>query len=239
MQLSLRDVINRFDVSERVIYDWIEKKEMPFLKINEQYRFNYVSLLEWALENNIHLTPEILSIEEDSSEEQILSGALKLGDVHYDVYANNREEIIRKVVDILPLPEDTDRSSLFEVLWARESMCSTGIGKGIAIPHLRNPMIFHIENPIIMTCFLKQPIDFHALDGEPVSILFVMLTPSIKTHLTLLARLAFCLQDQKLKDYLHTKVSREELIAQFIILESRLNLKNTANNTREREPDSL
>ena len=222
MQLTFRDILRVFHVSEKTVRDWIDKKHMPCVVANEQYRFNYINLLEWALEHNIKLTPEILNLSEAEFDGHILSSALKSGDIHYDVAGNNREEVLKAVVDISSLPQGMDRKHLFEMLWARESMASTAIGNGIAIPHVRNPIVLRIDQPLITVCFLKSPIDFKALDGKPVFVLFTVFSPSVKIHLSLLARLAFCLQNPPLQDYLSRKASREEILATFFVLESKL-----------------
>ena len=229
MQLSFRDILRIFKVSENVVHDWINKKKTPCVVANEQYRFNYINLLEWALENNIKLTPEILNLSETEFDGHILSSALKSGAIHYDVAGSNREEVLKSVVDLLPLPPGMDPKHFFEMLWARESMASTAIGNGIAIPHVRNPIILYVDQPIITVCFLKSSIDFKALDRKPVFVLFVVFSPSVKMHLALLARLAFCLQDPKLQEYLQRKVSREEILADFFVLESRLDLYKDEN----------
>src|SRR3989338_4595588 len=222
MQLTFRDILRVFAVPEKTVRDWIGKKGMPCVMANEQYRFNYINLLEWALEKDIKLTPEILNLGDLEFEGHVLSNALKRGDVHYDIAGNNREEVLKTVVDILPLPPGMDRKHLFEMLWARESMASTAVGNGIAIPHVRNPIVLHIDQPVVTVCFLKSPIDFKALDRKPVFILFTVLSPSVKMHLAILARLAFCLHDPKLLDYLHRRAPREKVLADFFVLEAKL-----------------
>lgn len=228
MQLTLRNILQIFQVSEKVVNEWIDKKKMPCVKINERYRFNYIHLLEWALENNIKLTSEIFNISEAQSEESLLSGAFKRGDIHYDILGNNQEEVLKAVVEILPLPEGMDRSNLFDMLWTRELMGSTAIGEGIAIPHVRNPIILHIDQPMITTCFLRNPIDFNAPDHKPVHTLFIVLSPSVKMHLNLLAHLAYCLQNTKLQECLNQRCPREEILANFFVLESKLNLNKSS-----------
>ena len=117
-----------------------------------------------------------------------------------------------------------------------QNINSTAVGGGIAIPHVRNPIVLHIDQPVITMCFLKSPIDFNALDRKPVSILFIVLSPSIKMHLALLARLAFCLRDPKLQDYLHRKASREEVMADFFVLEAKLDVYKNGNGKRLTKP---
>lgn len=73
-------------------------------------------------------------------------------------------------------------------------MASTGIGDGIAIPHVRNPVVLHVERPLITLCMLSEPVDFAAVDGKPVHTLFTLVSPNVRTHLQVLSRLAFALR---------------------------------------------
>ena len=98
------------------------------------------------------------------------------------------------------------------MLLAREALGSTGIGDGIAIPHVRNPIVLHVSKPLIALCFLENPIDFGALDGQPVSILFAMISPTVRAHLHLLSRLGFVLQNPTLRQALKQQAGREELM---------------------------
>ena len=233
MHLFLRDITGIFQVSEKTIYKWIDKKGFPCVNVNEQFRFNFTDVLEWALECKIKLTPEILNfIEQKDGDHDILSGALKKGGIHYGIQGRNREDVLKTIVDLLPLPPDADRRSLFELFLARELMESTAIGNGIALPHIRNPIILNIQEPLVTLCFLKSAVDFHALDGKAVSILFTILSPSVKMHLSILSRLAFCLQNSNLQKYLHERASMEEIMAEFIILESRLGLSGKKKKTK-------
>ena len=82
-----------------------------------------------------------------------------------------------------------DEREVFETLLQRERLGSTGIGEGIAIPHGKLP---HLERIFGLLARLEKPIDFEALDGEPVDILFLLLAPTTAgaDHLKALARVA-------------------------------------------------
>lgn len=229
MQISIPDIMKIFQVQEKTIYEWIAKKKMPCVKANEQFRFNTIELLEWSLENRIRLTADILALgERELGKPGILAEALKIGGVYYDVQGENREEVLKHVVQLLAFPVEVDKKSLLEMFLARESMESTAVGNGIALPHLRNPVVLNIDEPFVTLCFLKNAVDFNALDRKPVSILFVLASPSIKIHLLLLSRLSFCLQDPGFLKYLRARASKEELIAEAIVIESRLILQRKA-----------
>src|SRR5262249_48316043 len=89
---------------------------------------------------------------------------------------------------------------------------STGIGEGIAIPHVRNPIVLHVPRPTVTLCFLDRPIDFGALDGKPVHVLFAMVSPTVRAHLRLLSRLSFALHDAGFKKAVLCKASRDEIL---------------------------
>src|SRR5438128_2157857 len=80
----------------------------------------------------------------------------------------NKDLALRALVQVLPLPESIDRELLLALFRAREASASTAVGDGIAIPHVRNPIVLHVARPVITLAFLSHPVDFGALDGKPV-----------------------------------------------------------------------
>ncbi|MBI0415764.1 MAG: PTS IIA-like nitrogen regulatory protein PtsN [Nitrosospira sp.] len=84
---------------------------------------------------------------------------------------------------------------IFNALMAREQLGSTGLGNGIAIPHCRVPMCQDIVGTLIT---LSKPIDFDAIDGKPVDILFVLIVPEEQhdEHIKTLAGLAALFNDE-------------------------------------------
>jgi PTS system nitrogen regulatory IIA component len=213
MQLSVKDAALILNVSEKTIYRWIKQEAIPAYRINEQFRFNRAELLEWATSRRIQVSPDIF-VERDQGGLPLpsLSEALKAGGVAYRVGGTDQASVLRSVVDVLNLPEEVDRDFLYQVLLARETLGSTGIGDGIAIPHVRNPVVLHVSKPTVTLCFLENPIDFQAIDKQPVSTLFTLISPSVRAHLHLLSRLGFVLRDGDFKAAIHRRASREELM---------------------------
>ncbi len=221
MQLSFRDVLEVFHVPEKVVHDWIDKKNMPCTRANEQYHFNYIALLDWALGNKIKLTPELLALGEKQKQYSgVIYEALKTGGIYYDILGSHRDEVIKAIVDVLPLPQKSNKELLVSMFIAREKLTSTGVGNGIAMPHVRSPVVLPIARSSITLCFLKEPVDFNAIDHKPVYVVFTLLTPTVKEHMVILSRLAFCLQNTRLLEFLHTKASSEQILAEVRVLES-------------------
>jgi PTS system nitrogen regulatory IIA component len=122
----------------------------------------------------------------------------------------------------MPLPDGVDRDELYSVLVAREALCSTGMGNGVAIPHPRGPIVLGISEPQVTLVFPQQPFDYGALDGKPVSILFVIVSTSVRVHLQLLSHLMFGLQDEAFRQLLNERVSQDEIFSRLEAIESQM-----------------
>lgn len=223
MQLTVTEAARLLQVEERIVLNWIKKKGLPAVKINERYRLNRVDLLEWATDHGIKLSPEIFAAgRADEIPLPSLSQALEAGGIHYQVRGEDTPAVLKNVVALLKLPPQIDPEFLLQVLLAREALGTTAIGDGIAIPHVRNPILLHIPSPAITLCFLEKPIDFDALDGKPVDILFTLISPTAKTHLHLLAKLAYALRDERFKTVLQRRGSEAEILAAVRAIEAEL-----------------
>jgi PTS system nitrogen regulatory IIA component len=215
MQLTVKDAATLLQVSERTIYRWISEGSIPSFRVHDQHRFNRVELLEWATSRRIPVSPAIFDEPDAHQAIPSLSEALERGGIHYRVSGNDAPTVLRSVVSLMHLPEEVDREFLYSVFLARERLGSTGVGDGIAIPHVRNPVVLHVTRPEICLSFLERPIDFGALDGKPVSILFALVTPTVRAHLQILSRLAFLLRDERLRALLRRQAGRDEIVAAF------------------------
>ena len=157
MQLVVKDVARLFNVSEKTVYRWIDQGILPAYRINDQYRFNRAELLEWATSRRMNVSPDIFAEPESSATPlPSLVEALQAGGIFYRIGGTEKESVLRAVVETLRLPEEVDRGFLLRVLLARETLESTGIGDGIAIPHVRNPVVLHVARPLITLCFLEH-----------------------------------------------------------------------------------
>jgi PTS system nitrogen regulatory IIA component len=150
MQLTVRDAARLLNVSEKTIYRWINQGNLPAYRVNEQYRFNRAELLEWCTSRKINVSVEIFH-EPESTTAPLpqLAAALEAGGIFFRLGGHDKESVLRAVVTTMRLPDEVDREFLFRVLLAREALGSTGIGDGIAIPHVRNPVVLHVAQPSI------------------------------------------------------------------------------------------
>jgi PTS system nitrogen regulatory IIA component len=222
MQLTVQNVAELLNVSEKTVYRWISDGSLPGYRVSGQYRFNRAEVLEWATSHKIHVSPKIFEEPQSAAPLPGLYEALQAGGVHYRVGGTDRASALQCVVEALSMPHEVDRKFLFDVLLAREGLASTGVGDGIAIPHVRSPLVLHVDKPIIGLCFMETPVEFGALDGKPVHALFTLISPTVRGHLHLLSRLAYALHDEKLKDAVRQHALRDDIFREIRRIEEGL-----------------
>jgi len=216
MQLDVREAAQLFSVSEKTIYRWIKAGSLPGYRVQGQYRFNRAELLEWATAKSIPIDPtrfEESAPDDSDSSPVTLASALAAGGIHHEVPGADKASVLAAVVELVPLPPVSDRAFLLRVLLSRESLGSPGIGEGIAVPHVRNPIVLHASRPSITLCFLAHPVDFASLDGVPVHTLFTLITPSVRSHLHLLARLAHALRAPEFRATVESRANAHDILA--------------------------
>ena len=213
MHLNVREVSGFLNVTEGTVTRWIKRRGLPAQFVSGQYRFHRAELLEWATANQIKVSLEMFDqFKQEDEPAPSLAKALEAGGIHYNVANTNKERALRALVGLLPLPDGSDRELLLKLFLAREAAASTAIGNGIAIPHVRNPIVLQVEQPLVTLCFLETPVDFGALDEKPVKVLFSLICPTTRSHLQLLARLTYALHDRKFKDLVLRPAQRDEIL---------------------------
>jgi PTS system nitrogen regulatory IIA component len=219
MFLKVTELASVAGVDERTVLGWIKNMGLPAHKQDDRYRINRVDLLEWATNHDMTIPPEIYIVNNETGRLATVSGAIRKGGIFYDLPGDTPESALREVVSRLALPPSLDPEFLLQTLLARETLGSTALGNGIAIPHVRNPIVGQSGESAISLCFLKNPIDFDAVDGKPVTILFTLVTPNVKEHLHLLAKLAFLLHDHPFQELLHRPGGEDEIMTAICELE--------------------
>lgn len=222
MQWTVKDVAKLLRISEKTVYRWISQGSLPVHRVQEQYRFEREELLEWAATRKLPVAIELLQGGEDEEPLPDLVEALRAGGVIHGLACRDRESALRSLVEALRLPEEVDRDFLHRVLLAREVMQPTCIGGGIALPHARNPVVLHAHRPTVTLAFLEAPVDFGALDGQPVHTLFAVVSPSLRAHLHLMARVCHALGLPSFRARVEGRASRDEVLAAAADVEQEL-----------------
>ena len=229
MLLTIPQAAELLDVPERTVQGWVKKDNLPATKVHGELRINRIDLLEWATERRIKVSPRLFA-ESDFDEVPMpsLAAALRNGGIHYGVRGDSALSVLENVVSLLTLPPPVDPEFLLQILMAREALGTTAVGDGIAIPHVRNPILLTSITPAVLLCFLERPVDFHAVDGMPVDTLFTLISPTVNMHLHLLSRLAYLIRDDSFKQLLRKHAPAGEILAAVEEMERGLEGKKRA-----------
>ena len=126
--------------------------------------------------------------------------------------ANGKKEILQELAAKAAELCGQSERTILEILQQREKLGSTGVGNGIAIPHGKLPKLNRLFGLFVR---LEQPVDFEALDGQPVDLIFLLLAPEAAgaDHLKALARVARLLRDTDVARKLRDSRDAEDLYA--------------------------
>jgi PTS system nitrogen regulatory IIA component len=176
MNLSVKDVAELLNVSEKTIYRMIQNETIPCFRVGGQWRFDRREVASWLEDTRAFSFKTAIDNASSEDEESIsVSEFLQRGGIHYKLPGNTKNTAILASVEHLknsiPL---TDIKKLFASIIQRETLCSTAIGHGIALPHPKTFGKFSVVSYIAL-CFLHRPIPFDALDNEAVDTLFFYL----------------------------------------------------------------
>lgn len=139
-----------------------------------------------------------------------ISQLLPLTNVVVGLEASSKKRVFEQAGLLFENNQGIARVKVFDSLFARERLGSTGLGEGIAIPHGR---IKGLKDAVAAVVRLAEPVAFDAPDGKPVSLLLILLVPEQATqqHLEILSEVAEMLSDRAMRDRLLTEADPKAL----------------------------
>ncbi|MDE2754445.1 MAG: PTS sugar transporter subunit IIA [Gemmatimonadota bacterium] len=144
----------------------------------------------------------------------LLSDYLSVQQIDLDLEGDTKEEILRALLGLLPLG-DRSRDTLLRTLRRRENLGSTGIGRGIAIPHCRSLVVNRLH---LAYGRRLDGVDFEAIDGRPVSHFFLIVAPPLEVsgqYLPVLGKVAQFARDPEVPAMLESLTTPDELLDLF------------------------
>lgn len=217
MDLKLKDVADLLNVSETTVRRWISDGKIPYYRLNQQLRFCRNEIESWVLSSKQE--GEFSAFNEESSLDAHKLGtqqfglfrAIYKGGVYSNVPGNTKEEVIRaamlRIADHLHL----DAEVITELLLDRESLMPTSLSNGVGVPHTRD-FLLQESFDAVSVVFPEVPIEYGALDGQPVDVLFFLFACDDKRHLHLLAKLAHLSSKPENLSFLRTHPNKSELL---------------------------
>lgn len=102
-----------------------------------------------------------------------ISDVLSKDGVLPEFQAENKRQLLEKLAEVVAGKVKLDKNSVFEAIWERENLGSTGYGNGVAFPHARLP---GVKKVITFFVRLSKPIDYDAIDGKPVDLVALLIS---------------------------------------------------------------
>lgn len=218
MDLKLKDVAELLNVSETTVRRWIGDGQIPYYKLNQQFRFSRSEIENWVLsckqggEFSPFKNQDVEHVKEHFGTHQFgLFRAIHKGGVYNDIPGHTKEEVIRAAVKQIARDIRLDAEVITELLLDREKLMPTALSNGIAVPHTRD-FLLQESFDVVAVVFPKNPIEFGALDGKPVHTLFFLFACDDKRHLHLLAKLAHLSSKEKNLSFFRTHPSKADLL---------------------------
>jgi len=221
MDLNTKDISHLLMLSEKEVHQLIKKNEIPFQHLHDKVVFNKQQIIEWALGRNL---PINVSGHQKLSEYHIetLSTLLDKDSFHYNC-ALTGSGYLEQMVSQINFEKNVDSEIIIQLLKSRESMMSTAIGNGISLPHPRVPLMVGRNKPLINFFFPNKSLDIKSIDGKPVHTFILLISQTIKQHLSLIAHLSFLLSKETFRFALENRLECNEILDIIIKIEETRN----------------
>ncbi|MCW7752716.1 PTS sugar transporter subunit IIA [Desulfobotulus sp. H1] len=223
-RLTLMETAASLDLPVDTLERWIRQGRIPILRDGSYCVFKLDKLTRWARQHHMpfRISEGGGGCEKGSGCESLLAEAFHRGGFVIGLKEEDREGLLGRMISVLPDLPETVAPRLMERLLEREALGSTGVGRGIALPHPRIPLENYPESARILVAFPEKPVDYGAIDGQLVFVFFLLLAPDVKTHLSLLSRLSCCLRTPEFYALLARRPGREDLMKALTIYDQGL-----------------
>jgi PTS system nitrogen regulatory IIA component len=203
--LTLEEVAKYLRVSERTVYDWAQRGEIPSGKIGTVWRFKKTEIEKWVNDriavNRLEPRPGSVRVEDVLSVDRIV----------FLEHTAKRDALTALAENLATAPQVKNQQELVIEILRREELMSTAIGRGIAIPHIR---LASVTDLVVAVGVSRIDIgDFQPLDDEPVRLLF-MIAAAYNQHAYYLQTLSFFsarLKNRELRNSLLQAQSEREV----------------------------
>ncbi|MBF0479814.1 MAG: PTS sugar transporter subunit IIA [Candidatus Omnitrophica bacterium] len=207
--MTTKDLAEYLKLNEKTIIKMAQNKELPGVKVGNQWRF-HLGTIDQHLKTSsaLPVKNEDFNYGQRTSEEILsLSRLTDENLIELNLKAKNKDDLLKKLVKIAVDAGITDKSKdLLEQLKKRETMLTTAIGNGVAVPHLRNPSNIYFSKPSIIIARCVDGIDYNAPDNKKVHLFIMVCAMNEYIHLRLLSNVARLLRS---KTFLTTVLEAE------------------------------
>jgi PTS system nitrogen regulatory IIA component len=173
--------------------------------------FDRDELARWARERGMQVDPE--PALRSGKREAALVGAIDRGAITVGAKVSSAVGAIQVAIESLPGLSPGLRARLLDEVLERERMASTALGRGVAVPHPREPLGDALEEPLISLVLLDTPLDWAAVDGELVHTVALLASPTAGAHLEILSQIGRAVRSTEVVRLLQSRPAKSELMA--------------------------
>lgn len=215
-RIALPEAACQLGVTQSMLERWVRQGLVPSHRTGGEEWFEPSELSAWARIHGLRSAgthPARTAFAED-----FLARAIERGAVLAGVEAHSVVDVVEAATGALAeggLISSVEHSELTRQVLERERMASTALGKGVAVPHPRDPQGRLVAEPVVVVVFPEPAVDWAALDGLDVHTAFLLVSPNAREHLQVLSRLAFAMRTEGFAAWLRGRPSRDELVTRL------------------------
>ncbi|MCI6178979.1 MAG: PTS sugar transporter subunit IIA [Treponema porcinum] len=204
--LTIEEVAKYLRVSDRTVYDWAQKGEIPAGKIGTVWRFKKSEVEKWVNErlsssSNTKKTDDAVQVKNILSPDRVVF-----------ITQSAKRDALTELANVLAnAPQVKRGDELLSEILKREELMSTAVGRGIAIPHVR---LSSVTDLVMAVGVCRTPIsDFQTVDDKPVNLL-IMIAAAYNQHTYYLQTISYFsakLKSQELRDAISNAATEKEV----------------------------
>lgn len=206
--LTIEEVARYLRVSERTVYEWAQKGEIPAGKIGTVWRFKKDDIESWVDERLASSKTSVPKQHKIVTESFLSPDRVVLLD-----YASKHDVLVMMSEVLAKAPQVKNSAELLDAILKREALMSTAVGRGIAIPHVR---LSSVTDLVMAVGISKRDIlDFDAVDGNPVRLVFMIAAANNQHdyYLQTISHFSAKLRNEELKSKLLNSTDPMEIYA--------------------------
>ncbi|MDC7225532.1 MAG: PTS sugar transporter subunit IIA [Spirochaetales bacterium] len=203
--MTLSEIASYLKVAEKTVLRMIQKDEIPCVKIASQWRFDKGLIDQWII-SKMHRTEtdELTTLMQKDADSVPLSRLTAEDFILTDLPPGDPETLLSELSKpLLDAGLISDHKDFVAKLISRENMISTSLGRGVAMPHIRNPKENPSSRPVVVVGICREGIEFDAPDGQPAKVFFLIYTNNEIAHLRIISKInSFLRNNDVINDFL-------------------------------------
>jgi len=212
--LTLIEVARYLKLSQKTVLRMVHANKIPCAKVGGQWRFLRTVIDDWLL-GKMKVVPrgDLSRLIAEDSEAVPLSRLIRRDLISMNLRSGTKVRLLEQLIEpFVSQKLVSDGPEFLRKLLDREHMASTAIGRGVAIPHIRNPEGNPAGGPLLGIGICREGTDFDAFDGQKTFLFFLLHTDSELVHLRVMGKLAALLRDEETVSRLIAAGTEDDII---------------------------